>query len=98
MKTFKDLKVGDYIYCVDKDRKVSEIMQIVDIMNDISYTAFSCNIIWHDILIGRYTSLVCLNEEKSWYEITRGNIYITPNKNIFTKYLKSIIHENVQRT
>ena len=98
MKTFKDLKVGDYIYCVDKDRKVGEIMQIVDIMNDISYTAFSCNIIWHDILIGRYTRLVCLDEEKNWYEITRGNTYITPNKNIFTKYLKSIIHENVQRT
>ena len=64
MKTFNDLQVGDYIYCVDKDRKVSEIMQIIDITCELPYTVFVCNIIWHDILIGRYTSLVCLDEEK----------------------------------
>lgn len=95
MKTFKDLKVGDYIYCVDKDRKVGEIMQIDAIMSDISYTVFACNIIWHDILIGRYTRLVCLDEEENCYEITRGNTYITTDENLFTKHLKSIIHEDV---
>lgn len=94
MKTFKDLQVGDYIYCVDKDRKVSEIMQIVDIMSDISYTVFACNIIWHDVLIGRYTRFVCLDEEKNCYEITRGNTYITTDENAFTKHLKQITNEN----
>lgn len=98
MKTFKNLKVGDYIYCVDKDRKVGEIMQVTNIMSYISYTIFVCNIIWHDILIGRYIDLVCLDEEENCYEITRGNTYITTDENVFTKYLKSIINENVQRT
>lgn len=95
MKTFNDLKVGDYIYCVDKDRKVGEILQIIDITSDISYTVFACNIIWHDILIGLYTRLVCLDEEKNCYEITRRNTYITTDENVFTKYLKQITDEDV---
>ena len=93
MKKFKDLKVGDYIYCVDNKYKV-RIMQIVDIMSDILYTVFACNIIWHDVLIGRYILFVCLDEEKNCYEITRGNTYITTDENTFTKHLKQITNEN----
>ena len=94
MKTFKDLQVGDYIYCIDKDRKVSEILQIYSKTKGNVYDIFICSIILHDKLQG-FTSFICLNTEKDCLETTRGNTYITTDENVFTKHLKSIIHEDV---
>lgn len=102
MKTFKELKEGDYIYCIFLDDKTVEITQINSIcFHTIANTTtinkgvtiFICNKV---LSFSSYTmSVFCFSDiEMDRYEKVEHDTYITTDENAFTEHLKQITDEN----
>ena len=103
MKTFRELKEGDYIYCICLDDKTVEIAQI----NSICFhTTTNTTTIDNDVIIficnkvlsfsSYIMSIFCFADiEMDHYEKVERDTYITTDENIFTEHLKQITDEDV---
>ena len=99
MKTFKELKEGDYIYCIFLDDKTVEIVQInfisfhkTTIDNDT--VIFFCNKV---LSSNSYTmAIFCFADiEMDHYEKVEHHTYMTTDENVFIEHLKQITDEDV---
>lgn len=98
MKTFKELREGDYIYCIYSNKSV-EIAQIKEICagyykSGKSVTSFICD----RILGSKYYPLaICsiFGNNLDNYEQIQSCAYVTSDESLFIKHLKQIVDEDV---
>lgn len=98
MKTFRELKEGDYIYCVYSNKSV-EVAQIKEICTGYYksgkyVTSFICNKILGS---GRYPSVICsiFGNNLDNYEQIQTCAYVTSDESLFIKRLEMVIDENI---